>query len=133
MPIANPPVVLVVDDQPPFRELARRLLEPAGYRVLEATDGLDGLRVVAQLASIDLLIADLDMPALSGEEMTRQIRATHPDLKVLYVTGIINRLMDDRPVLWEGEAFLEKPYSGPALLEAVSLLLHGTTKSSIGT
>jgi CheY-like chemotaxis protein len=71
-------------------------------------------------------MADLDMPELGGEEMVRRIRATRPDLRVLYVTGYIDRLMDERRVLWEREAFLDKPFNPVGLLEAVSLILYGT-------
>jgi FixJ family two-component response regulator len=68
------------------------------------------------------------MPELGGDEMARRIRATRPDLKVLYVTGHIDRLMDERPLLWDGEAFLDKPFTAQALLEAVSMILFGTLK-----
>ena len=74
------------------------------------------------------MIADLEMPQISGESMVRQARKRQPDLKVLYVTAHIDRLLDARPQLWEGEAFLDKPYTDAGLLEAVSLLLHGTVK-----
>ena len=73
-------------------------------------------------------MADLDMPELRGEEMVKRIRATRPDLRVLYVTAYIDRLMDARPVLWEGEAFLEKPFNAAGLREAVSQILYGTLK-----
>jgi FixJ family two-component response regulator len=65
------------------------------------------------------------MPGLGGDEMVSRIRTTRPDLKVLYVTGHIDKLMDSRP-LWEGEAFLDKPFTAAGLTEAVSLLLHGS-------
>jgi FixJ family two-component response regulator len=76
---------------------------------------------------VDLLIADLDMPGLTGDEMVRRVRATRPDLKVLYVTGHIGLVMDARP-LWEGEAFLEKPFSSAALAEAVALLVQSMAR-----
>ena len=69
------------------------------------------------------------MPELTGDEMVRRIRAARPELKVLYVTGHIDLVMDARP-LWEGEAFLEKPFNQTGLLEAVALLLHGTLKET---
>ena len=119
--------MLVVDDEAPIREIARRILEGAGYRVTEASNGVEAIALLAQGAPLDLLIADLDMPQLGGDEMVRRVRATRPDLKVLYATGHIDRLMDSRS-LWEGEAFLDKPFGSAALLEAVSLLLHGTLK-----
>jgi CheY-like chemotaxis protein len=123
----TPPLVLVVDDEPPIRQIARRILEAEGYQVNEASNGLEAVEQLAKGGAIDLLMADLDMPVLGGDEMVQRIRATRPDLKVLYVTGHIDRLMDARP-LWEGEAFLDKPFSANSLREAVSLLIYGTTR-----
>jgi len=119
--------VLVVDDEAPIRMLARRVLEDTGYQVTEAADGPDAIELLSKGTTLDLLIADLDMPKLGGDEMVRRIRATRPDLKVLYVTGHIDRLMDARQ-LWEGEAFLEKPFTAAGLREAVSLLIYGVLK-----
>jgi two-component system cell cycle sensor histidine kinase/response regulator CckA len=121
-----PPVVLVVDDEPPIREMERRILEKRGYRVLEAPGGAEGVAMLKDGKPIDLLIADLDMPEIPGEEMVRQIRGVRPDLKVLYVTAHIDRLLDVRATLWEGEAFLDKPFTSKGLEEAVALLLYGT-------
>ena len=129
--MANTPstaaVVLLVDDEAPVREVQRRALELEGYIVKEAGSGLEGIAAITPPAQIDLLVADLEMPGLGGAEMVRQIRMIRPDLPVLYVTGYIDRLMDARP-LWEGEAFLEKPFSVAGFREAVSLLLHGTIR-----
>ena len=121
------PTVLVVDDEPGIRQIARRILEDGGYEITEAEGGLEAIALLAQGHPLDLLMADLDMPGLGGDEMVRRIRATRPDLKVLYVTGHIDKLMDARP-LWEGEAFLEKPFNPVGLREAISLLLYGTVK-----
>ena len=107
------------------RDIARRILEDAGYQVLEACDGLEAVQLLKDGAQIDLLIADLKMPNLAGEEMVRQYRVSDPDLRVLYVSAVIDRLLDERPVLWEGEAFLHKPFSPVELIEAVNLLVYG--------
>jgi two-component system cell cycle sensor histidine kinase/response regulator CckA len=120
------PLVLVVDDEEPIRQMERRILEKSGYRVIDAPGGVEAVAVLKDGKALDLLIADLDMPELGGEEMVRQIRAARPDLKVLYVTAHIDRLLDVRQMLWEGEAFLDKPFTAKGLLEAVSLLLYGT-------
>jgi two-component system cell cycle sensor histidine kinase/response regulator CckA len=122
------PTVLVVDDEQSIREVARRILESEGYAVTEASNGQEAITLLAGGEPLDLLMADLDMPVLGGDEMARRIRLTRPDLKVLYVTGHIDRLMDVRPMLWDGEAFLDKPFSADGLLEAVSLVLYGTLK-----
>jgi two-component system, cell cycle sensor histidine kinase and response regulator CckA len=121
---AAEPVVLVVDDEEPIRQLERRILEGGGYRVLEASRAAEAFALLKGDLRVDLLIADLQMPDLGGEEMARRIRRWRPDIKVLYVTGHIDELMDERSTLWEGEAFLDKPFTTKALLEAVSLLLY---------
>jgi CheY-like chemotaxis protein len=126
-PVGPGHTVLIVDDEAPIRQLARRVLEDGGYQVIEAGNGLEAIELLSKGTTLDLLMADLDMPELGGDEMVRRIRSTRPDLKVLYVTGHIDRLMDARQ-LWEGEAFLEKPFSTAGLREAVSLLLYGVLK-----
>jgi len=124
----RPTTVLVVDDEDLIREIERRTLEGCGYVVTEAVNGSAAIEILADGSPLDLLIADLAMPEMTGGEMVRRIRATRPDLKVLYVTGDIDPLMDVR-TLWEGEAYLEKPFTGTALREAVALLLHGTLQN----
>ena len=122
--------VLVVDDEPPIRQMQMRILQSGGYRVMEAAGGSEALAMLEQGVNPDLLIADLEMPDLAGEDMVRRIHAARPSQKVLYVTGNIDRLLDVRPLIWEGEAFLDKPFTSKGLLEAVSLLLTGTVRGS---
>jgi CheY-like chemotaxis protein len=93
--------------------------------VLEAAGGLDAIGMLRDGLALDLLIADLDMPEMSGEDMVRRVHAERPNLKVLYVTGNIDRLLNVRSLIWEGEAFLDKPFTAKGLLEAVSQLLTG--------
>jgi two-component system cell cycle sensor histidine kinase/response regulator CckA len=119
--------ILIVDDQDGIREFERQTLEHTGYQVTEANSGLEALALLEQGRQFDLIIADIAMPGLTGVEMAGTIRTAFPDQKILYVTGQLDRLLDVRS-LWEGEAFLEKPFSLAALREAVSLLLYGTLK-----
>lgn len=134
MPPTEQPLVLVVDDEAPIRQMETRILQAGGYRVMEAPGGLEAIALLGQGLVPDLLIADLDMPELSGEDMVRRIHAVRPNQKVLYVTANIDRLLDARSLMWAGEAFLDKPFSAKGLLEAVSLLLTGTVsgKSPFG-
>ena len=127
-PLRDAATVLVVDDEQPIRVYARRVLEAEGYQVTEAPNALEAIALLAAGAPLDLLMADLHMPDLRGDEMARRIRTSRADLKVLYVTGHIDRLLEDRPMLWEGEAYLDKPFTPGGLLEAVSLLLYGRLK-----
>jgi CheY-like chemotaxis protein len=118
--------VLVVDEQPSIRRFELLTLERAGYRVTEARSGFEALALLREGKVFDLLIADVWMPGLTGVEMAAAIRTTHPDQKILYVTGQIDRLLDSR-ARWKGDAaFLEKPFSPNGLRQAVSLLLYGT-------
>jgi len=119
------PVVLVVDDEDSIRRLASRALRMAGYRVLEATGGTDALRFLHGDAPLDLLLTDINMPDLKGPEVARRFRQARPELKVLYLSGFVDALFDDRSVLSEDEAFLEKPFSIKSLLQAVSLATSG--------
>ncbi|PYR27123.1 MAG: hypothetical protein DMF92_17010 [Acidobacteria bacterium] len=124
-------VVMVVDDEESVRKLACRFLELAGFRVIEARDGAEALALIDDATPVDLLCADMNMPVLPGDEMARQLRLRQPDLKVLYVSGFVDSLFEKRHTLWQGEAFLEKPFTSKGLLEAVSLLLHGRTALSV--
>jgi two-component system cell cycle sensor histidine kinase/response regulator CckA len=122
----NKATILVVDDEPRTRELERRILETGPYTVLEASGAAEAFVILAGDQKIDLLIADLEMPGLTGEEMVAKVRAAMPGQKVLYVSGVVDRLLDARQILGDGEAFLDKPFTSKGLLEAVSLLLYDT-------
>jgi CheY-like chemotaxis protein len=124
--VANKATVLVVDDESPTRELERRILETGPYVVREASGADEAFAILAKGQKFDLVIADLEMPGLTGEEMVAKIRSKLPGQKVLYVSGVVDRLLDARKILSDGEAFLDKPFTSKGLLEAVSLLLYDT-------
>ena len=124
--MANKATVLVVDDDPRTREVERRILETGPYVVLEASGADEAFAILAKGRKFDLVIADLEMPGLTGEEMVAKIRSKLPGQRVLYVSGVVDRLLDARKILGDGEAFLDKPFTSKGLLEAVSLLLYDT-------
>jgi CheY-like chemotaxis protein len=124
--VANKATVLVVDDDPRTREVERRILETGPYVVLEASGADEAFAILAKGRKFDLVIADLEMPGLTGEEMVAKIRSKLPGQRVLYVSGVVDRLLDARKILGDGEAFLDKPFTSKGLLEAVSLLLYDT-------
>lgn len=121
-------VVLVVDDEERMREVERRILETGPYQVIEASGARDAFAILRTEQQVDLVIADLDMPGMTGEEMVMHIRAARPHQKVLYVSGNVDRLLDARKILGDGEAFVDKPFTARMLLEAVSLLLFDTLR-----
>jgi CheY-like chemotaxis protein len=127
--------VLVVDDDLATCTLVSEILTGAGYTVITRTVPFDALDQVRSGCRFDLAIVDVVMPGMSGDALATALRAIDPDVKVLFVTGYSGALFQARPTLWEGEAFLEKPCSDTALLEAVSLLLTdriGAPPSSSG-
>ena len=121
----GPTSLLVVDDEPSVCEFLARALSEAGYLVRTTTSALDALRIVNDAGLPDLLLTDLKMPIMEGDALAARMRHADPDLPVLYLTGFADQLFRDKPVLWEREAFLEKPCSVNGVLEAVSMLLYG--------
>lgn len=92
--VAQRATVLIVDDEARTRELERRILETGPYTVLEASGASEAFEIVAAGQTIDLLISDLEMPGLSGEEMVAKIRSMFPGQKILYVSGVVDRLSE---------------------------------------
>ena len=117
--------VLVVDDEDPVRRFVERVLREAGYTTAVAADGAEAIQIAATLDPFDLVVTDVMMPRMSGDELSRRLRASRPSLKVLYLTGFSDRLFKDKVTLWEDEAFLDKPCTVNGLLQAVSLLTVG--------
>jgi two-component system cell cycle sensor histidine kinase/response regulator CckA len=118
------PAVLVVDDEPEMCEYVASVMTAAGYQVAAATRAEEALNLI-EATPFELAILDVVMPKLAGDELARLLRQQNPDIKVLFVTGYSEALFQARPILWEGEAFLEKPFTPDGLLEAVWLLQHG--------
>jgi two-component system, cell cycle sensor histidine kinase and response regulator CckA len=121
--------VLIVDDEESVRLFVARVVQEAGYQTTTASDGPEAIEAAAKLGSIDLLITDLMMPKMSGDELARRLRLNQPSLKVLHLTGFSDRLFKERSTLWQDEAFLEKPCSVRGLMEAIELLLFGRLHS----
>jgi two-component system, cell cycle sensor histidine kinase and response regulator CckA len=122
------PRVLIVDDEDSIRTFAARALREAGYDVVVASDGPDALAVVEQSGSFDLYVIDLLMPQMRGDEVARRLRRADPGVKILYFTGYSDSLFSEKKMLWQNEAFVEKPVSLNGLLEAASLSLFGHTR-----
>lgn len=123
-PSATTPVlVLVVDDEESVRTYVTRVLQKAGYRTVVALDGPNALRVGTKLEGLDLLVTDMMMAGMNGDELAQHLRAVHPHLKVLYLTGFSDHLFKYRPGLWENERLLDKPFNPTDLLTTVSSLV----------
>jgi len=118
--------VLLVEDEPGVRHLARDVLSRYGYRVIEAADGAEALRLVAgQEATVDLLLTDVVMPGMSGAELARRFRERRPDVRVLYASGYADDAVGSLGVPNEGAPFLQKPFEPDDLVRRVREVLEG--------
>ena len=122
---SRPMSVLIADDEGSVRQFVDRALREAGYTTMVVSDGPEAIKVAATLDPLDILVTDLMMPEMTGDELARRLRQSRQDLKVLYLTGYSDRLFKEKTTLWADEAFLEKPCSVKGLRQAVSLLLFG--------
>ena len=118
MPDARPPLVLLIDDDPPLRRLARRFLETAGHAVIEAADGDAGLAALRQ-SMPELVLVDLHLVGMSGMEVLRRIRELHPHLPLLMLTadGAVDRVVDAMKA--GATDYLTKPVERERLVSAV--------------
>lgn len=117
--------VLVVDDNEGIRQLVEMVLLDEGYEIAVASNGDEASTIARQLGTFDLLLTDELMPGMLGHQLAQRLREREPMLKVLYFTGFSDLLFKEKPLLWEDEAYLDKPCTPKGLVEAVSLLLDG--------
>jgi two-component system, cell cycle sensor histidine kinase and response regulator CckA len=117
--------ILLVEDEEGVRDIAARVLRRAGYRVLEAADGIEALELDAMFgAGIDLVLTDVVMPRLGGPELIRRLSARAPARKVLFTSGYSASPISE--TLEPGQSFLQKPYLPSTLVATVRALLEGT-------
>jgi PAS domain S-box-containing protein len=125
--------VLLVEDEPGVRVTARRLLERRGYTVRDAANGTQALRVWAEYGrDVDVVVTDVRMPELGGPEMVAHLRAERPELPVVFITGYSDR--DPRASRPDGdgrEAFVAKPFTGDALLDAVARVVSAPAAAAV--
>jgi CheY-like chemotaxis protein len=112
--------VLLVEDEPGVRVLSKRVLENAGYRVLEAANGDDAERVFAQhAASIDLLVTDVVMPGCGGPELLSRLQVRFPAVRVLYMSGYTEQSAAHKAGIDRGTPFVQKPFTAAELVRQV--------------
>ena len=118
--------ILLVEDEPPVREVARRALERAGYFVLTATGATDALRICDKPGlRIDLLLTDVVMPQMNGRELAERVRRLRPATKILFMSGYTDDAILRHGVLDEGVPFLQKPITPASLSRKVRETLDG--------
>ncbi len=110
-PVSTPSeTVLVVEDQDEVRRMTCGMLTQLGYRVLEAENARQALRVSGEYrASIELLVSDVVMPGMNGRELYRELLKTRPELKALFVSGYPREIVTSQGILENGLHFMAKP------------------------
>lgn len=124
---AHPPIVLLVDDEADVRRVTRRILERAGFVVIEADGGTAAVAITQDLSvSIDVLVTDIMMPGISGRDVIDVFRRRRPGVPIVCMTGFA-------PAGPEGESLadvvhkvIEKPFTSAALTQAVSSAIAST-------
>jgi len=121
---AEPSTILFVDDEEMLRSLAQRALEPLGYRVLVAPDGLEGVRIFREnMAHIDLVILDLSMPRKGGEDAFKEMQALDARVPVLLCCGYDEASAQEKTRGSHFAGYLAKPFGVGTLIETVRLAL----------
>jgi two-component system cell cycle sensor histidine kinase/response regulator CckA len=117
--------ILVVEDDGPLRDLAVRMLQDAGYRVIEASNAATALDIIkASDPAVDLPLTDAIMPGKSGAELLEQAKVIRPELRSLLMSGYTGDLVALRGGRLPEAAFLEKPFTRRSLLGKVRSALR---------
>lgn len=123
MPSGNETILLAEDD-PAVRELARHILQGRGYTVLEARNGSEALQLaVHHPGPIHLLLTDVVMPGMHGKALATELSRMHPGLKVLFMSGYTDNAIVHHGVTEPHVAFLPKPFSHLSLVCKVRAVL----------
>lgn len=114
--------ILLAEDDDMVRSFVSSVLEGHGYRVLPAANGLEALRLAKRVGpqGIDLVLTDVDMPALNGFQLVRCLKQLRPDLKVLFMTGHRRAFEHE---LWDEGMVIEKPFAHTVLVREVGACL----------
>lgn len=124
--------ILLVEDEAAVRRLARRVLERAGYRVIEAETGSAALEWArSNTDPIDLLLTDVVMPEIGGRALAQGIIGSRPNVRLLYMSGYTEDEAVHTGVIQDGIPFLEKPFTPVALIRKVRETLDSPRPSMI--
>jgi two-component system, cell cycle sensor histidine kinase and response regulator CckA len=121
---ATQSVILVVDDDTAVRQVTARVLEREGYRVLQAGEGTEALRVARELSGpLNLLLTDVVMPGMNGRELGEHLSVLRPETRLLYMSAYTEDEVILRGIRVSDVGFLYKPFSLEGLASAVKQAL----------
>ena len=123
--VEDAPTILLVEDDHTFRAVVRRALEAQGYSVLDAAGGVEALTAIDRhRGTIELLVTDIVMPDIAGNELAKRLRVLRPGMRVLYMSGYSADVLRDRGGLQSHEAFIQKPFTPTDFVGAVKNLFE---------
>jgi PAS domain S-box-containing protein len=123
-PAGGTETILIAEDESGIRDTLARALSAAGYTVLAAADGPAALELAAHHpGTIDLLLSDVVMPGMRGDELATHLREHRPTVKVLFMSGYAGGLMNRYGVLQTGVTVLPKPFTGDELLTCIRAVI----------
>jgi len=123
--------IMIVEDEPAMREVTRRILSRRGYHVIAAATGYEALEIAANHpGDIDVLLTDVVMPRMLGKEAAERIRALRPGVKVLFMSGYAEGILDAQGVVEAGVNLIEKPFTEAQLLARLGQIIVGAEPDS---
>jgi nitrogen-specific signal transduction histidine kinase/ActR/RegA family two-component response regulator len=121
--------VLLTEDEQDVREIAREFLESGGYSVIEAKDGVEAIQLAARhRGKIQLLVTDMVMPGMTGQELAVKLQSEHPGLCVVFMSGYSEHAATEMANADPSVRLLTKPFSRAAILRTVRESLRGVGK-----
>lgn len=106
------------------RNMTIKILQKYGYTVLSARDAQDALQVIREYEKVRLILTDVIMPGMSERGLAEEVKAEHPGLKILFMSGYTVNAIVHHGVLDKGVAFLQKPFTPEGLARKVREVLH---------
>jgi len=116
--------ILVAEDEEPVRDAICHTLSTLGYTVFCAANGEEALQLAsAERPALHLLLTDVVMPGLDGKDLALRLKETYPDLRILFISGYSDETIVAHDLLDAKTAFLQKPFTAPALARKVRAML----------
>ncbi len=123
----NEATVLLVEDETSLRKLTRDVLREIGYTVHDAADATQALEIAKKSRTIDLLLTDVVMPGMSGRALADALAISHPDTRVLFMSGYTHGEIAKQGVVDAGTTILHKPFTRDELIRRVEEALPSVT------